>query len=76
MSFTAPWNTLALFAVEDICPKLPDVTVPLGVLKLGWFKTLKASMRVSKFKRSCNRQMRLIWLSKLINGGPWNWFRF
>ena len=59
MTFNTPWKTLALLEVPEIWPKVPDVTVPFVPLKLGWFKTLKASMRVSMFKRSCNCQMRL-----------------
>ena len=54
-----PWKTRALLDVEEIWPKVEDVTaalpplvppmlpvVPLvGMLKLGWFRTLNPSSR-------------------------------
>jgi hypothetical protein len=46
ITFSDPWNTLAPILVAEICPKLPEEgLLALGLLKDGWFKRLKASMR-------------------------------
>ena len=71
MIFTDPWKILAWFCVVETWPKVEDVKtpacpvvapsvpveLPVGILKFGWFRTLKAS--------SLKTAARLSWIGKV-----------
>lgn len=75
--FTDPWKTRAWFAVDETWPKVDEVKTPappvvapvvpvvppVGMLKFGWFKTLKASRRNVEVSRSLIGNTREIWAS-------------
>jgi hypothetical protein len=75
MIFRPPWKTLAPMLVPVISPKvLEEGLLELGLLKLGWFNTLKASKRKSRFTFSVTGNMREIWLSNWKDMGPFTEF--
>jgi hypothetical protein len=57
--------------VPVISPNDPELgLLELGLLKLGWFNTLKASMRISTVIFSLIGKRRDNWASELKSMGP------
>ena len=72
MNFMLPWKSLALVFVAraEIWPKVDDVRPVVGVLKIGWFNTLKASSRRVMFSDSQIGKIREICASNWVAVGP------
>jgi glycosyltransferase involved in cell wall biosynthesis len=56
-------------AVDEVWPKVDDDRVAVGLPKSGWLRTLKASRRRSRFKRSWSGKMRETCESNWKKGG-------